>query len=307
VGEDNAQFGWLKRKPDFHDIPGEDIQLVGQNFKSRNPLQSGSRRAVTGAFRPFGEASTPGQVVRGQVPCNGDVMRVRPDGGAIELVAWGFRNPFGLVFSTDGRLFVTENSYDDRGSRPVWGTPDVLWEVRSNVWYGWPDFAAGQPITHFKPPHKSKPQFLLAKHPNTPPKPIAKFAVHASANGLDISRSDQFGHVGEAFVALFGDEAPSVGKVLHPVGVQVARVDLKTGEVQSFAVNRGAKNAPAYKLGHGGFERPIAARFVPDGRELYVVDFGAMRQDAKGAHPEPATGALWRIVRTSAAHKEEAR
>jgi glucose/arabinose dehydrogenase len=297
VGEDNAQFGWLKRKPEFHDIPGQNIELVGRNFTSRDPLNPKAGRVTTGAFLPFGQASTPGQVVPGQVPCSGAVLRVRPEGGQMELVAWGFRNPFGLAFTPDGRLFATENSYDDRGSRPVWGAPDVLWEVTRGIWYGWPDFAAGIPITHFKPPHHSRPEFLLAKHPNPPPKPVAKFAVHASANGFDISRSSDFGHEGEAFVALFGDEAPAVGKVLHPVGVQVVRVDLKNGVSESFAVNRGKKNGPASFLGNGGLERPVAARFRADGRELYIVDFGVLRHDAKGAHPVTQTGSLWRISR----------
>jgi glucose/arabinose dehydrogenase len=300
IGEDNAEFGWLKRKPEFHDVPGQDIKLVGQKFTSQDPLHPGAPRVRTGAFMSFGQASSAGQVVRGQVLCNGSVMRVRLEGGAVELVAWGFRNPFGLVFSSDGRLFATENSYDDRGSRPVWGTPDVLWEVRRGVWYGWPDFAAGMPITLFKPPGKKRPEFVLAKHPNPPLPPVAKFAVHSSANGLDISRSAEFGHVGEAFVAIFGDQAPAVGKVLHPIGGKVVRVNLQNGVIESFAVNRGQKDAPASTLENGGLERPIAVRFTPDGRELYVLDFGVLRQDSKGAHPLSGTGVLWRISRSTA-------
>jgi glucose/arabinose dehydrogenase len=38
VGEDNADFGWLKRKRDFHDIPCRDITLLGQNYTSENIL-----------------------------------------------------------------------------------------------------------------------------------------------------------------------------------------------------------------------------------------------------------------------------
>jgi hypothetical protein len=29
IGADNGNFGWLKRKPEFHDIPGQDITLAG--------------------------------------------------------------------------------------------------------------------------------------------------------------------------------------------------------------------------------------------------------------------------------------
>jgi len=300
VGEDNAEFGWLKRKPNFHDIPGQDITLAGQNFSSKDPLNGNRAKVKTGAFLPFGTSSHPGQVVKGQVPCSGAVMRMKPDGSNLELVAWGFRNPFGLAFDSSGQLFVTENSFDERGSRPVWGTPDVLWKVNQGVWYGWPDFAGGIPLhdnQQFKPPFKSPPKFLLASHPNQPPSPAAIFGVHSSADGFDFSRNPAFGFVGQPFVALFGDEAPAAGKVLHPVGAKVVRVDLSTGVVQEFAVNRGSVNAPASKLKRGGLERPVAARFNPEGDALYVVDFGVVNHPKKAAQPHPQTGVIWRITR----------
>src|SRR5436309_157341 len=91
------------------------------------PSHACSASRQTGAFLPFGTPSTPGQIIKGQVPCSGSVMRIRPDGGPLELVAWGFRNPFGLAFSPNGLLYVTDNGYDDRGSRPIWGAADVMW------------------------------------------------------------------------------------------------------------------------------------------------------------------------------------
>jgi glucose/arabinose dehydrogenase len=103
VGPDNADFGWLKRHPEFHDTPCRDVKLAGRNFSSDDPLRPGAR-ATTGAYLPFGTASTAGQVIPGKVPCNGAVLRVRPEGGKPELVAWGFRNPFALAFDPGGRL-----------------------------------------------------------------------------------------------------------------------------------------------------------------------------------------------------------
>ncbi|HWH69301.1 MAG TPA: PQQ-dependent sugar dehydrogenase, partial [Candidatus Sulfotelmatobacter sp.] len=193
---------------------------------------------VAGAFLPFGTPSTPGQVIKGQVPCSGAILRGRPEGGRPELVAWGLRNPFGLAFASSGRLYVMENGYDERGSRPVWGAPDVLWAIQPGTWYGWPDFSAGMPLNlhRFKPPFKVQPQFLLATHPNAPPKPAATFAVHSSADGFDFSHNRALGHVGQAFVAVFGGQAPTVGKVLHSVGAKVVRVNVDNGVVEEFAV-----------------------------------------------------------------------
>jgi glucose/arabinose dehydrogenase len=191
VGEDNAQFGWLSRNPDFHDIPCRDITLAGVNFESKDT--SGSRTVTTGAFSPFGTATTAGQVVRGEVPCNGAVMKVSLAGGQPELVAWGFRNPFGLAFAPDGRLYVTDNGYDERGSRPVFGSGDYLWRVEPGTWHGWPDFAGGRPF------FDDDIQPVLAAHPGRPPEAVAIFGVHSSADGFDFSRNPAFRTCGRGF------------------------------------------------------------------------------------------------------------
>jgi hypothetical protein len=299
VGNDNAQFGWLERKPQFHDVPCRDVTLAGVNFESEHALEGGDKKAVTGAFLPYGTPSTAGQVIPGQVPCSGAVMRVALTGGAPELVAWGFRNPFGLAFAADGALYVTDNSYDERGSRPVFGSGDVLWRVQPGAWYGWPDFADGRPIydDEYQSPGDETPARLLAVHPGTPPEPVASLPVHSSSNGFDFSRNPSFGFVGQAFIAEFGDQAPVVGKTLNPVGFKVVRVDLESGVSHDFAVNPGKQNGPASMLRSGGLERPVAVRFSPSGDALYVVDFGVLTMSEKGANAREKTGVIWRIRR----------
>jgi glucose/arabinose dehydrogenase len=163
------------------------------------------------------------------------------------------------------------------------------------MWYGWPDFAGGVPLPAFEPPGDPAPAFVLAEHPNEPPFPAALLGVHSSSNGFDFSRNAVFGFVGDAFVAQFGDMAPGAGKVLAPVGFQVVRVEVDTGTVHGFAANEGSKVGPASRRGGGGFERPVAARFSPDGTALYVVDFGVLITGKQGPVAYPNTGVLWRI------------
>ena len=300
VGEDNKEFGWLLRRKDFHDIPCRDIILKGQNYTTRNVLDSSNTDVSTGAFSSYGVSTSSGQVIKGMVPCNGAIMRIPLTGGNAELVAWGFRNPFGLAFSPAGKLFVTENGYDDRGSRPVWGTGDVLWEIKQDTWYGWPDFSAGKPISNdeeFKVPGKDYVKPVLQSYPNTPPKPIAIFGVHSSADGIDFSRTDAFGYNGEAFVAEFGDMSPKTGKVLYPVGFKVVRVDVNNGVIKDFAVNKGRRNGPASWLSNDGLERPVSVKFNPSGNALYVVDFGLVKMTQKGAQPQMNTGVIWKIIK----------
>jgi glucose/arabinose dehydrogenase len=200
--------------------------------------------------------------------------------------------------SPEGKIYCTENAFDDRGSRPVWGAGDVLWEVKQGVWYGWPDFSEGKPIQNdeqFKAPAKDEVRSLIQKLPNEPPTPAAVFGVHSSANGFDFSSSDDFGYKGEAFVAEFGDMAPNVGKVLSPVGFKVVRVNVKTGVVRDFAVNSGKRNGPASWLSSGGLERPISVKFDPAGKSLFVVDFGILRMTEKGPQAQENTGVIWKI------------
>ncbi len=296
VGEDNASK-WLLVRPDYHDIPCRDITLTGENFTGPNPLRPGAQ-TTTGAYLPLGTSSTPGQVIRGAPPCRGAILRTRLDGGGLELVARGLRNPFGLAFAPDGRLFATENGFDERGSRPVFGGADYLWHIRPGIWYGWPDYAGGEPLTDRRYKSQGKqPKFLLAQHPGTPPKAAAYLGVHSSSNGLDFSRNAAFGYEGQAFIAQFGDMAIDTGKTLHPVGFKVVRVDVNSGVIGDFAVNRGKKNAPASYLKTGGLERPVDVRFNNAGTALYVADFGVMTMKGKQTGPQKETGVLWRITR----------
>lgn len=299
VGEDNAKFGWLKRHPEFHDIPCKDVMLTGKNFESPNPLtEDANDKAKTGAFVPFNTTTTEAQVIHGSLPCSGAIMRLPVEGGALELVAWGFRNPFGLAVH-EGKIFVTENGYDERGSRPIWGTGDVLWKIEEGKWYGWPDHSAGMMLNHeeFKVPGKKETDLVLMEHPNKPPKPAAILGVHSSSNGFDFSTSDQFGFKGKAFIAQFGDMAPNVGKVLAPVGYKIVIADPETGTVYDFAVNKGKQNGPSSWLKKGGLERPVAAKFHPVENALYVVDFGVVTIEGKNLISKQNTGVIWKITK----------
>lgn len=299
VGQDNADFGWLQRAPDFADIPCEDIILTGENFETNNVLP-GAGKKMTGAYVPFGTSTTEGQVIKGRLPCTGSVLRVPITGGDPQLVAWGFRNPFGLGFSPDGKLFVTDNGFDERGSRPVWGAGDVLWQVNEGQWFGWPDFSAGKAVWNdeeFHSPGKKKLNALLKIHPSKVPAPVANMGVHSSSNGFDFSTSDAFGLRGEVFVAQFGDMAPGAGKVLYPVGFKVVRVDTRTGVIRDFIVNKGKRNGPASWLRNHGIERPVAVKFSPSGDAMYVVDFGVLTMNGKKAEPRPGTGVIWKVTK----------
>jgi glucose/arabinose dehydrogenase len=296
VGEDNEIFAWLHAHPEMHDIPARDIVLTGENFNSQDPrIPLPIARENTGAFKPFGHSSQVGEVIKGQLPATASIMRVRPEGGPLQLVAWGIRNPFGLTLAPDGQLYAVEHGYDARGSRPIDKATDNLFRIERGRWYGFPDYSGDRPVTdpHFKPKDGPQPKFVMAKHPGIPPHPIARFKPHAAAMGLDIGRPG-FGGSGEAYVALFGDATPATGVVDAPVGYKVVRIDLGSGAVRDFLTNRGV--GPASKIGGHGLERPIDVKFDRTGQVMYVLDFGVMTMPAVPS-PKPRTGVLWRITK----------
>ncbi len=298
VGEDNLERGWLRRLPEAHDIACADLALAGRNFRTPD-FRDGSEAAVrTGAYVPFGTPTRPGQRIAGRVPCTGAVMRVLPDGGPVELVAWGLRHPHGLAFSPDGVLYATERGYEARGSRPIRGAGDHLWRIEPGRWYGWPDYAGGEPVDaeRFRAPDRPPAEPLLAAAPQRPPRPVAELGVRSGSSGLDFSTSERFGHRGSAFVAQSGDLEASSGAELRPAGFRVVRIDPATGAIEPFAANRGGA-APASRLQSGGLERPIDVRFSRAGSVLYVVDSGVIARSERGPEPRAGTGVVWRITR----------
>jgi glucose/arabinose dehydrogenase len=190
------------------------------NYPSGNPLLTAdpSDLATTGAYLPFRTPSVPGQLVRGHVKCSGAMLRANQDGSGLEVFADGFRNPYGLAFRGDGRLFVTEGGPDARGSRPV-GGPDNLYEVVRGGWYGWPDFYGGVPVND--PGRRAETgdvsQPVLLNPPPLTRRPRATFPPHSTSVGLDFSRSRAFGRRRSAFVAQFGDlTPPTAAGVVRP-------------------------------------------------------------------------------------------
>jgi glucose/arabinose dehydrogenase len=292
VGTDNA--GWVKKYPFFHDYPGSDIQLYGMNFPSENILsEAPDDIAYTGAYSPFGVKNDPGEMKKGINRASGSVLRANPDGSNLELVAWGLRNPFRMKFDRYNHLFLANHGMDVRGSRPVANPPDEFQLVMPGTWYGWPDFTGGMPVTLpiFKPEGQPQPTFLLTNHPMRPPMPLANFAPHAATMGFDFNPYPVYGPAGDPFIAEFGSEAPETtgGKPLPRVGHRVSRIDMRTGRIFTFAINKSGY-AASY-TGGGGFERPIDVLFGSSG-EMYIVDFGLAEEEEDYI---PGTGVIWRV------------
>lgn len=296
VGNDNSR--WIKDHAYGHDYPGAFIPLSGTNFQTKNLLSETTNEPVlTGAYSPFGVPTFAGEQMRGMVKASGSILRANPDGSQLELVAWGLRNPFRLKFDRQGRLFCGNHGIDERGSRPIANSPDEFQWIQPGVWYGWPDFTGGHPVTlpQFKPEGKPQPSFLLAQHPMMPPKPVAVFAPHSAIMGFDFNLDPSFAPTGEVFIAEFGSEAPDTtgGKPAPRVGHRVSRINTENGDVKTFAINKTGVAATA--TGGGGLERPIDVTFHQN--EMFITDFGIFKPPGKKVFAVPNTGVIWKVTK----------
>ena len=267
--------------------PDLPIELAGQVFETPDPRSDDPEAlARTGAFSPFGDAREAGRTIEAQLPCTAAVMRCRPDGSGLELVAWGLRNPFGLGFLPDGRLIATDQGADDRGSRAIGNAPDLLFEIRPGAWYGWPDFVGGVAVTdpRFQPKRGPQPDFVLAGHDKLPPPeaPLYTFSVNAAATKFAILPGDSPRWAGHLLVAIFGDEKPMTAPPGPRVGRNLLRLD--------------PSDWSAHPTDLGKFERPIDVAVSPDGRTVFVLDFGQFEMlEGGGLDASAGSGALWSV------------
>lgn len=144
VGLDNSYpYIWSLLHPEVHDVPARDVRLTATTFVTPHPANVLARQGKltnlwsdvtyavssifsrrpdrsmlvrTGAYQPFGHSA---KEVKGETKASGTILRMDPDGSNLEVYAWGCRNPYGIGWGPDGELYVAENAFDERGSRPV--------------------------------------------------------------------------------------------------------------------------------------------------------------------------------------------
>jgi glucose/arabinose dehydrogenase len=327
VGLDNAYpYVWLLLGPDVHDVPAKDVNLTGESFLTAHPNNVLSRQgrltslwknvtyAVTsifnrnkdksmlvrtGAFQPFGEHE---RNVKGNVKASGTILRMNPDGSGLEVYAWGLRNPYGVLWGPDGKLYVTDNAYDERGSRPIAHAKDNIYQIKQDGWYGFPDYSSGLPVTdpQFRSERGPKIKFLMKDHPPVE-QPWVTRPENAAAAKFDFSTSADFGFKGQMFLAEFGSGTPLTAADPNWNGYSVVRIDPSTKKSEPFLSNPTLNKDASKKSVTAGPRHPVEAQFSPDGEVLYIVDIGVIGFALAGAGPfpvpVPGTGVIWRITK----------
>lgn len=192
------------------------------------------------------------------------IVRAAADGTGMTVFARGLRNPVGLAFAPDGRLFTVVNERDELGDELP---PDYLTAVREGAHYGWP-YAYWGP--HPDPRLHGERMDIVERAV----RPDVSLGAHAAPIGLVFPTRGALGvPPGDALVSLHGSWNRA-----QPRGYKVVRVRFQ----------RGAPVGPPEDFVTGWLQadgttwgRPAGMCELTDG-SLLIVDDGA--------------GSIWRVV-----------
>ena len=340
VGEDNFKLGWLKTSPQFHDTPAKNISLSGENFVTLNPLTAEPNdTTTTGAFVPFGTFTYNGQVIPGNIKCNGCILSANLDGTDLKLIGWGFRSAYGIALlpNDPAKLLVTVNGADERGSRPIANDTEKIYQIdissstssssstnssQLGRFYGWPDFFGNaEPVTDPKFQVKNLPtlRFVMQNHPPVE-KPLVELEVGAALAQVDSSSSssssvsasynstNNFGFKDMAFIAEFGIMVPIShlpGNIKNQdkeiVGQKVILFNPQNKSYTDFI----SLNKPDTSF------RPVGIAFNKNENALYVTSIGKVEirttlpndNSIELSEPSPwyypNTGIIWKVTKIS--------
>lgn len=212
VGYDNT---WVKQQPYFCDCTPFDLVLKGKNYEE----------GKTGAFVPFATQNRKSQIISGHTPGNGSLIVYNLDNGKMETFAWGIRNIKGMDYTSKGKIIASVGGIENRGLRPVNGDVDYIYDIRKGVWYGWPDFSGGDPLTspRFRR-DKAYTETILESPPNlNPPAPIYQ---HKNIKAITAVAVDKNAVIGEKDSIYFYDDRDNIIYRLSNSGQQTSYIIL---------------------------------------------------------------------------------
>ncbi len=183
------------------------------------------------------------------------IMRMNPNGGGLEIFAYGVRNTVGFDWHPDTKeLWFTDNGRDWLGDDIP---PDELNHApKSNMHFGFPYFHGGD---------IPDPDFGKGRNPEDYTPPAMKLGPHVAALGMRFYTGTMFPdeYRNQIFIAEHGSWNRSV-----PIGYRVTLVRLSGNKAVSYEVF-----ADGWLQGRTVLGRPVDVQVMLDGSLLVSDDF----------------------------------
>ncbi|WP_024613509.1 hypothetical protein [Clostridium sp. Ade.TY] len=127
----------IAEKDGIKDISPINLQLNNINYG----------KIKTGAFKNYGEFTKENEVIVGEEIGNASIIEFNIQSLETTLFASGIRNIESYDINSKGEVYGIVGGIENKGERAVIRDSDYVYNIKKGLWYGWPDFSGGNPIS----------------------------------------------------------------------------------------------------------------------------------------------------------------
>lgn len=127
----------IAEKDGIKDISPINLQLNNINYG----------KIKTGAFKNYGEFTKENEVIVGEDIGNASIIEFNIQYLETTLFASGIRNIESYDINSKGEIYGIVGGIENKGERAVIRDSDYVYNIKKGLWYGWPDFSGGNPIS----------------------------------------------------------------------------------------------------------------------------------------------------------------
>lgn len=162
----------------------EDISTVGWTLNGEN-----FGEGETGAFSPYSISTDNGEKIKGDNIGNAAIYELNLESLETKLISHGIRNINGWDLNSENKIIAVINGIQDNTVRNIKNDKDYIYVIEDNMWYGWPDYSGGDPITSPRFTDGEPNKFLIKNHiDRNPSGPLYQYDYVNSLRSLAVDK-----------------------------------------------------------------------------------------------------------------------
>jgi len=194
----NTNDGIVNKVGEIEDIATGSWILNGENFGD----------GVTGAFSPYSISTESGESVKGEKIGNAAIYELDLVSLETKLISHGIRSISGWDLNSENKIIAVVGGILDNTVRNIKNDKDYIYKIEDDIWYGWPDYSGGDPITSPRFTDDKINNFLIKNHiDKNPSGPLYQYDYVNSLKALAV---DKDGKLLEKDSIIFSDSSNKV-------------------------------------------------------------------------------------------------